>query len=309
MKNWIAIIFLVLLGSAHAQSASQEPKGSRISLDARVTEEVDNDVMRAALFVEMQDVDAAKLAEKVNQATNDAVKTAKGFTGLRVRTSGYATYPVTDKSKIVRWRSRSEISVEGEDFRRMTEAIGKLQAVMQLGTVSFSVSLAKRAKAEDGLTQSAIAEFLRKAESATKGFQGGEIQRARSHDFRRRWEHIATSTDGHDGVDVIRCTCAGIPGRQQPDNGHREWRDPDPALTTFDKNFDKMDRNPQGLRTSRRACSDSTPEAVAALAVAARLNLREARPSQMCQPMRTGIPRPTSQCIVETGTRTASSPR
>lgn len=111
MKNLIAIMLLGLLGSAYAQSPSQEPKGSRINLDARATEEVDNDVMRAALFVE-------------------------------------------------------------EDFRRMTDAIGKLQAVMQLGAASFSVSPAKRAKVEDGLTQSAIAEFLRKAESATKGFKG-----------------------------------------------------------------------------------------------------------------------------------------
>jgi predicted secreted protein len=167
MKNLIAIIFLALVGSAYAQSPAQELKGSRINLDARATEEVDNDVMRAGLFVEMEDADAAKLAEKVNQATNDALKMAKGFAGLRARTSGYSTYPVTDKSKIVRWRSRSEISVEGEDFRRMTDAIGKLQAVMQLGAVSFSVSPAKRAKVEDGLTQSAIAEFLRKAESAS----------------------------------------------------------------------------------------------------------------------------------------------
>ena len=172
MKNLIALISLVLLGSAHAQSPSQEPKGSRINMEARATGEVDNDVMRAALFVEMEDVDAVKLAEKVNQATNDALMMAKGLTGLRVRTSGYSTYPVTDNGKIVRWRSRSEIALEGEDFRRMSDAIGRLQAIMQLGAVSFSVSPAKRAKVEEGLTQSAIAEFLRKAESATRGFKG-----------------------------------------------------------------------------------------------------------------------------------------
>ena len=54
----------------------------------------------------------------------------------------------------------------------MTDAIGKLQAAMQLGAVSFSVSPAKRAKVEEGLTQSAIAEFLRKAAAVTKGFKG-----------------------------------------------------------------------------------------------------------------------------------------
>src|SRR5258706_11949109 len=57
----------------------------------------------------------------------------------------------------------------------MTDAIGKLQTVMQLGAVNFSISPAKRAKVEEGLTQSAIADFLRKAQAATKGFRGSEF--------------------------------------------------------------------------------------------------------------------------------------
>jgi predicted secreted protein len=172
MRPIVALLLLMLLGPAYAQSPSPDLKGSRINLDARSSEEVDNDVMRATLFVEMEDADASKLAEKINQASNDALKMAKGFAGLRTKTSGYSTYPVTDKNKIVRWRSRSEIAIEGEDFRRMSEAIGKLQTIMQLGAVSFSVSPAKRARVEEALTQSAIAEFLRKAEAATKGFWG-----------------------------------------------------------------------------------------------------------------------------------------
>ena len=174
MKHFATLILLALLSPAYAQSPAPDLKGSRINLDARAAEEVDNDVMRATLFVEVEDTDAGKLAEKVNQAGNDALKMAKSFVGLRTKTSGYSTYPVTDKNKIVRWRSRSEISVEGEDFRRMSEAIGKLQAIMQLGAVSFSVSPAKRAKVEEALTQAAIAEFLRKADAATKGFKGSK---------------------------------------------------------------------------------------------------------------------------------------
>jgi predicted secreted protein len=172
MRPTVALLLLALLAPAHAQSPPPDLKGARINLDARSSEEVDNDVMRAILFVEMEDTDAGKLAEKINQASNDALNLAKSFAGLRTKTSGYSTYPVTDKNKIARWRSRAEIAMEGEDFRRMSDAIGKLQTIMQLGTVSFSVSPAKRAKLEDALAQSAIAEFLRKAEAATKGFRG-----------------------------------------------------------------------------------------------------------------------------------------
>ena len=172
-SSFAAVLLIASIGCAHAQGNNlAEYKGARINLDARASQEIDNDVMRGTLFVEAEDTDPARLADKVNRATADGIKLAKGYPGLRTRTSGYSTYPVTDKSRIVRWRARSEISIEGEDFRRMAEAIGRLQATLQLGAVDFSVSPAARAKAEDGLTQAAIEEFLRKAEKIAKGFKG-----------------------------------------------------------------------------------------------------------------------------------------
>ncbi|HKQ25567.1 MAG TPA: SIMPL domain-containing protein [Burkholderiales bacterium] len=170
----VFMTFLMAVGLAQAQTAPTvaKAKGAKVNLDARASVEVDNDVMRARLFIELEDTDTTRLADKVNRATNDSLKLASGFTGVRAKTSAYTTYPVIDKEKIAHWRSRSEITVEGEDFRRMAEAIGKLQAIMQLGAVDFSVSPAARTKAEEALTQTAIAEFLRKAEQVAKGFKG-----------------------------------------------------------------------------------------------------------------------------------------
>ena len=178
MKSlFAAAIMWSMLACAQAGAETvTEPKGTKVNMDARASMEVDNDLMRATLFVEMEDTDPTRLADKVNRATSDGIKLAKSFTKLRAKTSGYASYPVTDKNKIVRWRSRSELALEGEDFRLMSEAIGKLQTFMQLGAVDFSTSPATRAKAEDGLTQGAIAEFLRKAEIATKGFKGAGFE-------------------------------------------------------------------------------------------------------------------------------------
>ena len=175
MRILIAFMtFLMAVGLAQAQTAPAvtDARGTKVNLDARASEEVDNDVMRARLFVEMEDTDTTRLADKVNRATNDSLKLARGFTGVRAKTAAYTTYPVIDKEKIARWRSRSEILVEGEDFRRMAEAIGKLQAIMQLGAVDFSVSPAARTRAEETLTQTAIAQFLRKAEQVAKAFKG-----------------------------------------------------------------------------------------------------------------------------------------
>ena len=142
MRNLIAFMtFLLAAGLAQAQTAPAvtDARGTKVNLDAHASAEVDNDVMRASLFVEMEDTDATRLADKVNRATNDSLKLAREFTGVRAKTSAYTTHPVIDKEKIARWRSRSEISVEGEDFRRMSEAIGKLQAIMKVGAVEFSV--------------------------------------------------------------------------------------------------------------------------------------------------------------------------
>ena len=58
MKILPAIIFLGLLGSVHAELLAQDFIGSRIRLDARATEQVANDAMRATLFIEMEDADA-----------------------------------------------------------------------------------------------------------------------------------------------------------------------------------------------------------------------------------------------------------
>ncbi len=175
MRNLIAFMtFLLAAALAQAQSATAvtDARGTKVNLDARASAEVENDVMRAGLFIEMEDTDATRLADKINRATSDSLKLARGFTGVRAKTASFTTYPVIDKEKIARWRSRSDILVEGEDFRRMAEAIGKLQSIMQLGSVDFSVSPAARARAEEALTRSAIAEFLRQAELVAKGFKG-----------------------------------------------------------------------------------------------------------------------------------------
>jgi len=86
MRLLLASFLLATLDPAYARSPPPDLKGSRINLDAPASEEVDNDVMRASLFVKMED--AGKLAERVNQASNDAPKMVKGFTGLRTKTSG-----------------------------------------------------------------------------------------------------------------------------------------------------------------------------------------------------------------------------
>jgi predicted secreted protein len=164
----IASLFLAPVVHANGGDLSH----TRIQLDARASAEVDNDVMRAVLYAEMEDLDSAKLADRLNRTVNQAIAALKKHSGLRVRSGAYNTYPVTEKSRIVRWRARAEVIVEGEDFGKVSDAIGGQQSRMQLSGVSFSISDARRAAVEAELTETAIADFLRKAEQVARGFQG-----------------------------------------------------------------------------------------------------------------------------------------
>jgi predicted secreted protein len=142
----------------------------RVSLQGQASLEVDNDVMRATLFTEAEDTNPAKLAEQINRAIAEATKIAKAQSGVKVKTGSYNTYPVYDKNKITRWRARSDLLLESTDFKVLATLIGKLQNTMSLGGVDFSVSEELRKKADDDLTEAAIADFRRRADLIVKSF-------------------------------------------------------------------------------------------------------------------------------------------
>ena len=170
MRIAFLLCFLAALPAAADTGACPcPPRGTVISLDAQALREVPNDLMRVNYFVEMEDADPARLAAGVNRAANEALALAKQLKDARVQSSGYHTYPVRDKgNKIVRWRSRVDFSVEGKDFKELSELTAKLQATVQVAGVGFSVSRETRAKAEDELIREAVAAFQARAALAAK---------------------------------------------------------------------------------------------------------------------------------------------
>jgi predicted secreted protein len=174
MRFLTFLAFTALLTAATGAAAGDgtDLTRTRVQLDARASMEVDNDSMRATLFTEIEESGASRAADRVNRASREAIEALKGFSGLRIRSAGYRTFPVSEKGRIVRWRARAEVVVEGEDFARVSEAAGRVQDRMQLAGVEFFVSATRRAQVEANLTQDAIAEFLDKAARVAQGFQG-----------------------------------------------------------------------------------------------------------------------------------------
>jgi len=162
--NWLYLAAsLALTGTALA--ADPAPRYNTIELQADAQRVVANDTLNASLFVELNDANPAALANAINMAANGALRVARDYKSVRVRSGSNQTYPVYTKGKLLQgWRGRAEIRLESKDFEAASGLIGKLQAGMQLGSLSFSVSPEARRQAENELIVEAIGSFNARAE-------------------------------------------------------------------------------------------------------------------------------------------------
>jgi predicted secreted protein len=154
---------LALAGTALA--ADPAPRYNTIELQADAQREVANDTLSASLFVELNDANPAALANAINKAANEALRVARDYKSVRVRSGNNQTYPVYAKGNVLQgWRGRAEIRIESRDFEAASGLIGKLQAGMQLGSLSFSVSPEARRQTENELIAEAIGAFKSRAD-------------------------------------------------------------------------------------------------------------------------------------------------
>ena len=164
-----------------AQAAEPaSPRYNTVELQAEALREVQNDLLNAVLYVEVEDASAATVADSVNTRVNEALRIARDYKSVRVRSGNNQTYPVYSKANALQgWRGRGEIRLDSTDFQAASELIGKLQARMQLGGISFSVSPETRRSVENELITEAINRFKARAEiikSAITG-RGYKLQR------------------------------------------------------------------------------------------------------------------------------------
>lgn len=162
--------------------AAAEPvlRYNTVELQAEVQREVQNDLLSASLYVELTDANPAALANAVNKSVNEALRVVKDYKGVSARSGNNQTYPVYAKGNVQQgWRGRAEIRIESRNFEAASGLIGKLQASMQLGNISFSVSPEARRAAENELMTEAIAAFKARAEivKAALAGRGYKLQR------------------------------------------------------------------------------------------------------------------------------------
>lgn len=143
---------------------------TKIQFDANASQRVENDSMRARLFVEVENSTPSAAAARVAQVTNDALRGLRKDADLRVRTGTYRTYPTSDRGRITGWRARSELIIESDKIDQVSAAIASVSDTMHLESVEFFPSTTLRDQVETVLIDQAIKAFRQKARRIAKSF-------------------------------------------------------------------------------------------------------------------------------------------
>ena len=165
------LVTTVILGpfaADPATAADAAPRYNQIHFQVERSRPVENDRMQAVLNLTAEDDNAARLADQINRTMDAALKTAKTRAKVEARTGSYRTYPVYNKEKIQRWRATQELLLEGSDFAELGSLIGQWQERLQVTSINFSVSPARRAAVEDELIAQALDAFKQRAELVRK---------------------------------------------------------------------------------------------------------------------------------------------
>ena len=155
-----ALLLGCCLNTAAADSGAHY---NRVQLQAQQMESVDNDTMHVSLSSFGEARDAAGLATRINKDMAWALDVARRHDGITVGTGSYRTYPVYKDNALQGWRGEQSLELEGRDSQTMSRLVGELQDRLQVSSMSFSVSDAKRTEVENRLIGRALDAFKARA--------------------------------------------------------------------------------------------------------------------------------------------------
>lgn len=169
----LALVLALPLAATAADPAPGEPAATRVHLSAAVTREADNDLVRALLAVELESPDAARLAQRVNDAMGWALERARAQPAVSAESGNYQTGAVHDKAQFKYWRASQRLQLESRDAGALTALVGELQTRLVLKGMQFTLSRERRAQVEDALIAEAIDAFRARAAIVQQSLRAG----------------------------------------------------------------------------------------------------------------------------------------
>lgn len=165
LRNSSAFSALLLVLATSVATAQQPLTYDRVDLNASAEREVENDLLIATVFAEVEDNNQADAANAVNEAIAWAGEQAEGARGVRWQTTQYTTRPVyANDRRIVGWVARQSLRLESEEPEVLSELLGQLQSRVAVESIGTALSKPRRDAAEEELIAEAIAAFERRAE-------------------------------------------------------------------------------------------------------------------------------------------------
>ena len=166
MKH-MKVFGFILLGviAANTAAAQEDTVYDRVDLMASASTDVENDLLIATVYAEVEDNDQADAADAVNRAIGWAADQAREIDGIEIQTTNYNTRPVyANGRRIVGWVARQGLRLESQDAETLSELLGELQQRVAIQSINYGLSKAARDEAEDGLIAEALAQFNRRAD-------------------------------------------------------------------------------------------------------------------------------------------------
>jgi predicted secreted protein len=163
---WGAIALIALVGTVGtaARGADAPDPMNRVSFQVESSRDVSNDWIQAVVGITDEDVDSARLADRINATMTRAMDVAKAAPAVRVKSGGYATHPIHKDGKLRRWRASQDLVLESADVDAVTALVGELQSELQLRSIGFSISPERRRATEDELIAEVLVAFKARAE-------------------------------------------------------------------------------------------------------------------------------------------------
>ena len=156
-------LFFLLVMLATVVAHADDLRYNQVRLQAQQSRPVSNDTMHVTLNTFGEARDPASLATRINEDMEWALGIARRQQGITSRTGGYQTYPVYKDNVLKGWRGEQSLELEGKDIRAMSRLVGELQGKLQVKSMSFSVSDAKRTEVENRLISRGLDAFKARA--------------------------------------------------------------------------------------------------------------------------------------------------
>jgi predicted secreted protein len=154
----------LLLGVGAAIIAATAAAGTQIDLSAEGSRSAPNDLARATVFAEATGPSAAELSRRVNAQIAEGLQLTKKYAALMMRSGSNQTSALYGKNgRIDGWRVRSELIIESKDLPAISEALGKLQNLLNVEQLTLLPAPDTRKQAEDAAIGDAIAAFRGRA--------------------------------------------------------------------------------------------------------------------------------------------------